>query len=73
MASLRKRILKGALKDPEVIKAIDGLIATMKERGVLPTRLNVIHHVLHEGGSEEKAVLFGMLLEHRLKNTSPAD
>lgn len=62
----RDPALQGALDDPEVLEAAEQVISAMNAAGVLPTPLNVLHHLLDLGVPEGRAAVLAAIVEKRL-------
>lgn len=65
-----RKLIKASLRDdPDVRKAVDALISTLRARAIVPTHLTVLHHCLHlEAMDEGRAHLFAELVERRLED-----
>lgn len=64
-----KALAKRAARDPEIVKAVDFLLSTMRDCGVVPTALNVLAHLVDQGEPEDKAALYAEIVEQRLRAT----
>ena len=62
----RDPALRGALTDPAMVAAADGVIATMRDAGTIPTALNVLAHLTDAGFDERRAAILAAIAETRL-------
>jgi hypothetical protein len=53
--------------DPAQAQHLDELIAELRDRGITPQPLNVLHYALELGMSEQAAADIAALLERRLQ------
>jgi hypothetical protein len=60
----------GCVTDAGIAQNLDELIAELRDRGVTPSSLNVLHYALDSGLSKADAANIAELLERRLQGVA---